>query len=144
MKVTIMTVAMAFPLAMLAACGGSGSGNSGSSDSTPPVVSASVAATASAGAPPASFAVCSVCHSTEAGKNGVGPTLHGIVGSQAGDVPGYPFSPALKGSGIVWNRDTLDIWLQGPMKMVPGTRMFQPVPDAARRREIIDYLETLK
>lgn len=94
--------------------------------------------------PPASFAVCRACHSVEPGRNGVGPTLAGIVGSKAGEVPGYTFSPALKGSGIVWNRATLDTWLKSPMKMVPGTKMVMAVPDAAKRKEIIDYLETLK
>src|SRR3546814_6224506 len=54
--------------------------------------------------PPMAFAVCRSCHSTEAGRNGVGPTLRGIVGSKAGAVPGYVFSPALKKSGIRWDR----------------------------------------
>lgn len=74
----------------------------------------------------------------------MGPSLFGIVGSKAGDLPGYAFSPALKASGIVWDRAALDTWLQGPMKMVPGARMVITVPDAAKRKAIIDYLETLK
>ena len=74
----------------------------------------------------------------------MGPSLFGIVGSKAGDVPDFTFSPALKASGIVWDRDKLDTWLQGPMKMVPGTRMVVNVPDAEARKAIIDYLETLK
>jgi cytochrome c len=101
-------------------------------------------ATAASAAPPPAFAVCRSCHSTEPGRNGIGPTLRGIVGSRAGDVPGYAFSPALKKSGVVWTRATLDRWLQGPMKMVPGTKMVLPVADPARRKAIIDYLSTLK
>jgi cytochrome c len=95
-------------------------------------------------APPPAFATCRSCHSTEPGRNGVGPSVRGIVGSKAGDVAGYAFSPALKKSGVVWTRATLDRWLQGPMKMVPGTKMVLPVADPARRKAIIDYLATLK
>lgn len=104
-----------------------------------------VAATPVAAAkPPAAFAVCRACHAVEPGQNRVGPTLHGIYGSKAGDVPGYNFSPALAKSGIVWDRAALDTWLKSPMKMVPGTKMVIAVPDAAKREAIIDYLETLK
>ncbi|AIT80521.1 cytochrome C [Novosphingobium pentaromativorans US6-1] len=95
-------------------------------------------------APPPSFTQCKVCHAVEPGKNGVGPTLFGIVGSKAGEVEGYSFSPALAKSGITWNRSTLDTWLASPMKMVPGTKMVISQPNAAKRKEIIDYLETLK
>ncbi|MEJ2409312.1 MAG: c-type cytochrome [Novosphingobium sp.] len=112
---------------------------------TPAVAEAASAAAVAAGVKaPAAFAVCKACHSVEPGKNGVGPSLFGVVGSKPGDVPGYAFSPAIKAAGIVWDRETLDTWLQGPMKMVPGTKMVITVPDAAKRKEIIDYLETLK
>lgn len=113
----------------------------GASSSSIPVAAASAMAAA---VPPPEFAVCRACHSVEKGRNGVGPTLFGIVGTKAGDVPGYNFSPALKASGIVWNRDTLDTWLAGPMKMVPGTKMVMVVNDPARRKALIDYLEQLK
>ena len=59
-------------------------------------------------------------------------------------MPGFNFSPALKASGVTWDRQSLDTWLQGPMKMVPGTRMVIGVPDPQRRKDVIDYLETLK
>lgn len=112
---------------------------------TPTPSPAAVASNAApAVAPPAAFAQCRTCHSVEPGKNGVGPTLFGIVGSKAGDVKGYSFSPALAKSGIVWDRASLDTWLKAPMKMVPGTKMVISQPDAAKRKEIIDYLETLK
>ena len=34
------------------------------------------------------FVQCKVCHSLEAGKNMVGPSLHGLIGRKAGSVPG--------------------------------------------------------
>src|SRR3546814_14206565 len=52
--------------------------------------------------PPMDFAVCRSCHSTEAGRNGVGPPLRGILGSKAGAGPGYVLSPALKIGRASW------------------------------------------
>ncbi|TCM18798.1 cytochrome c [Novosphingobium sp. PhB165] len=148
----VKSMFVAVPLALLAACGGSGSESGSGSEqgadtsvaSPTPATTAATVATTAADTAPAAFGICRSCHSVTAGVNGVGPTLHGIVGSKAGEVQGFPFSPALKESGITWDRQSLDAWLQGPMKMVPGTKMVVMVPDAARRKEIIDYLETLK
>lgn len=144
----LITVAsLIAPLLVLTACGGSGqdkseteqtSADAGTSASPAPG-SAQAAADA-----PAAFAVCRSCHAVEPGRNGVGPSLFGIVGTKAGDVPGYNFSPALKGSGVTWDRQSLDTWLQGPMKMVPGTKMVIGVPDPKKRQDVIDYLESLK
>lgn len=136
-------------LALVTACGGpkthqetsSEAGGTTTAEAGPSAPAASPSATAEA---PVAFAQCRSCHSVEPGKNGVGPTLFGIVGSKAGEVAGYNFSPALAKSGITWDRASLDTWLQGPMKMVPGTKMVLGQPDAAKRKEIIDYLETLK
>jgi cytochrome c len=101
-------------------------------------------ATAVPAPPPMAFMQCRACHSVEPSKNGIGPTLYGIVGTKAGDVPGFAFSPALKQSGVTWDRATLDQWLAGPMKMVPGTRMTVSITDPVKRKEVIDYLERLK
>lgn len=134
----------------LAACGDKGKDEPGAAaggETVAPPTAASEAApsaTPAAGAPPVAFFQCRSCHSVEPGRNGIGPTLYGIVGSKAGEVPGFNFSPALKESGIVWDRATLEQWLAGPTKMVPGTRMVIGVPDPVRRKDIIDYLETLK
>ena len=45
---------------------------------------------------PAAVALCRTCHAVEAGKNGIGPTLAGIVGSKAGDVARVSKTPPLK------------------------------------------------
>ena len=37
---------------------------------------------------------------------------------------------------------TLDKWLQGPQKVVPGTRMFFSVSNPAERAAIIAYLRS--
>jgi cytochrome c len=133
--------------AAVAACSGEKRDEPASeaSPSAPPALPVPASAPAAAvAAPPAAFFQCRSCHSVEPGKNGIGPTLAGIVGSKAGEVPGFAFSKALKDSGITWDRATLDQWLAGPTRMVPGTRMVISVPDPVRRKAIIDYLETLQ
>ena len=91
------------------------------------------------------FAQCISCHSVKPGVNGVGPSLHGVVGRKAGTLPGYAYSSALKGWGKTLDEAELDRWLTAPMKDVPGTKMVFPgIPDPARRKAVIDYLATLK
>ena len=104
--------------------------------------SASAAPTTAAVTEPAAFAVCKACHSVEPGKNGIGPSLAGIFGEKAGDVPGFEFSDAMKNSGLTWNQATLDRYLTDPRGVVPGTKMaFGGVADAAKRQAIIDWIK---
>jgi cytochrome c2 len=46
------------------------------------------------------FTQCRIYHSLEAGKNMVGPSLHGLIGRKAGSVPGYAHSPAMKNANV--------------------------------------------
>ncbi|HSM95086.1 MAG TPA: cytochrome c family protein [Rhizomicrobium sp.] len=84
-------------------------------------------------------AKCGACHSLDA--NRIGPRHRGVFGRKAGGVPGFAYTPALKNSGIVWNAQTLDKWLQGPVKMVPGTAMGFQLRDAQERADVIAYLK---
>jgi cytochrome c2 len=110
-----------------------------------PTASPSAKATpAAAATKPAEFAQCSACHSTEPGKNGIGPSLAGIYGHKAGAVPGYEFSDAMKTSGLTWNQGTLDRFLTDPKGVVPGTKMtFPGLKDPAKRAAVIAYLKSL-
>lgn len=103
-----------------------------------------IAAASPPAQPPAAYLQCRSCHSVEPGRHGIGPSLHGVAGAPAASRPGFDYSPALEASGIVWDRDALDDWLTAPMKLVPGTRMVIGVAGPEARKEIIDYLETLK
>ncbi|RXR30768.1 c-type cytochrome [Sphingobium fluviale] len=85
-------------------------------------------------------AKCGGCHSIAANK--VGPAHKGVFGRKAGMAPGYNYSPALRAANITWNATTIDQWLQGPQKMVKGTRMFLSVPNPAERAAIIAYLRS--
>lgn len=90
------------------------------------------------------FIQCQACHATTASTPAkIGPHLQGVVGRKAASVPGYAYSPALRDAGIVWTRPALDAFLKQPNATVPGNKMaFAGIPDATRRRELIDFLMT--
>lgn len=109
-------------------------------------VSAPAAGNAPAARPrPAAFIQCAACHSVEPGRNGVGPSLAGVAGRKAASLPAFNYSNALKNSGLTWDAAALDRWLTSPQRAVPGTKMpFAGISDPARRKEVVDYLMTLK
>src|SRR6516162_760951 len=53
---------------------------------------------------------CAACHSPRSGTP-YGPSLVGVVGRRAGSVAGFPYSEALKTSGLVWTDDNLLKWI---------------------------------
>lgn len=103
-------------------------------------------AAGSAPSAPTSLAQCKACHSVSRdGGNGVGPRLYGIVGKKAGFEAGYTYSDAIAQSGLTWNPEQLDEFLQSPGSLVPGTKMpFAGIKDPEERKEIIEYLSNLK
>jgi cytochrome c len=91
------------------------------------------------------FKKCAICHDVRAGKHKIGPSLHAVFGTKAGDVKGFRFSPAMKKSGLTWDEKTLDKYLENPRKMVKGTRMvFAGLRSKKEREDVIAYLKTLK
>jgi len=82
---------------------------------------------------------CAGCHQLDRAL--IGPPLAGVVGRRAASVVGYPYSKALLTSGIVWSPATLDRWLAGPQRLVPGALMPMGIDDAETRGDIIAYLE---
>lgn len=85
---------------------------------------------------------CGACHQIATPRNGVGPSLQGVIGRKAGSVQEYNYSPALKASDMTWNAETLETFLANPSAMVRGTRMTQSFNSADERRTIIEFLDS--
>lgn len=91
------------------------------------------------------FDQCKACHTVEAGKNRIGPSLHGVVGRKAGAVEGFNYSPALKGSNLTWDAATLDKYLADPKGFIPGNKMaFAGLKKSEDRANVIAYLAQQK
>jgi cytochrome c len=113
------------------------------------VLVAALAGTAQAGGDAVRGAVlfkqnCSPCHSPEPGQNLIGPSLFSVVGRAAASIAGFPYSAAMKGSGITWTPNQLMAYLKAPRRYVPGVRMtFPGLPDAQDRENVVAFLATL-
>jgi cytochrome c len=87
---------------------------------------------------------CGICHSPQAGRNLVGPSLFDVVGRPAGKVAGFHYSPANRDSGLTWDAATLDRYLTSPGTVIPHTTMtYAGLKDAKKRADLIAYLATL-
>ncbi|MQU07364.1 c-type cytochrome [Pseudomonas helleri] len=89
---------------------------------------------------------CGGCHSIgENARSGFGPHLNGVIGRQAGSLPGYQFSQAMKNSGVIWTPETLAAYIEAPKKVVKGTRMiFWGISDPEKIANLLAYIETFK
>jgi len=98
------------------------------------------------------FLQCAACHDitppqpdndSEGMLAKVGPGLYGLTGRPAGAVKGYSYSDALRNSGLIWDKPTIDRWITNPAVVVPGTLMtYIGMPNEADRRALIAYLES--
>ena len=151
-KIFMSTIAVA-SLAALSACGGAQPSEEPAEDTTAeaepepePEPAADVAfadLTGDAAAGETVFAACRTCHLVEEGKNGVGPSLHAIVGREAGSIEGFNYSDANANSGITWTPEVLYEYLEDPRGYLPGTKMaFPGLKDPQDRADVIAYLET--
>jgi cytochrome c len=95
---------------------------------------------------PAAFTPCKACHKVDAGANGIGPSLFGVMGSKAGTAAsGFKYSPAMAGYGKVWDEATLTAYLADPKGAIPGNKMtFAGVKSPDDVKAIVAYLATLK
>jgi cytochrome c len=87
---------------------------------------------------------CSVCHSLADDEvHRAGPSLHGLFGRKAGSLPDYPYSPAMRASGITWTAETVDkLFDLGPETFTPGSKM--PMQRIARPQDRADLIAFLQ
>ena len=92
------------------------------------------------------FQRCAICHSnTKSAPARIGPNLFGVVGRQAGTMPEFSYSSAMKTAGFVWTTDKIAAYVQHPQIVVPSNRMaFGGVSSAKEAADVAAYLATLK
>jgi len=92
------------------------------------------------------FKVCRACHQVGPGaKNGIGPSLNGIVERKAGTIEGFVYSEVNREAGtkgLVWTEDNLSKYLENPAAYMPGNKMtYAGLKDEGDRRDLIAYLK---
>ena len=89
------------------------------------------------------FKKCKSCHVVDKEKHKTGPHLVNVIGRTAGTAEGYKkYSKAMKNSGIVWDDETLNGYLEKPKKYLKGTRMaFAGLKKEEDRANVIAYLK---
>lgn len=102
------------------------------------------------------FKLCMACHTTDAGKNKVGPSLHAVVGRTAGSIEGFKYSKPMMekhDAGYVWTPENLMAYVKAPKEIVPGGTMafagLDKTPKykddaAAAAADLVAFLETQK
>ncbi|HYZ25361.1 MAG TPA: c-type cytochrome [Geminicoccaceae bacterium] len=86
---------------------------------------------------------CRTCHVTKEGDNRLGPSLHNIVGREAGSAPGFGYSPAMQNADFAWDEERLDRFIENPEAVVPGNNMkpFSGIAAAEERAKIVAHLK---
>jgi len=91
------------------------------------------------------FKKCKSCHQIgEGAKNKIGPNLNGLQDKSLASDAEYKYSKALRKfseTGIVWNQETLDVFLKKPKAMILGTKMgFSGLKKEIRRKNLIEWI----
>jgi cytochrome c len=94
-------------------------------------------------------AQCSACHNIVKGAQpdmyGVVLPLYGIINKEAGKVPGFFYSKAMRESGVVWTEDFLIEYLQDPKGTIPNIRMeYLGLPDKQTSENVVSFLKAQK
>ena len=90
------------------------------------------------------FAPCAHCHEIGPGAQAMtGPPLTGVIGRRAGSLPDYPYSEALRASGLVWDAKTLARFIADPQAVAPGSRMIFAGLPQNEIDALVSYIETV-
>ena len=141
-------------LAMLAGCGGGGGsearehavpaaeGGAGASDAADEAERVVLAGNPERGA--MVFETCAACHALHADPEEIyfGPPLAGIIDADVAADPEFAYSDAMRAFGGQWTEERLAAYLRAPEEVMPGTEMFQALPDSQDVWDVIAYLRT--
>jgi len=84
---------------------------------------------------------CANCHSL-AGQVGAGPPLNGVIGRQAGTIPKFGYSAALKDRRGVWTVAGVSSFISNPKGAVPGSSMPETGIYVSQAWDIAAFLKT--
>lgn len=99
------------------------------------------------------FKKCKSCHTVEAGKNKIGPSLAGVVGRTAGSLDGFTkYSDSMVAAGqkgLVWDEASIDAFLSDPKGFLreylgddsAKTKMTLKLTKEDQRADVIAYLK---
>lgn len=93
------------------------------------------------------FLHCNACHVADAAApppfgDSLGPHLEDIVGRPSASVDGFAYTEALRALDLVWDEETLDLWLQQPQALVPAMcEPFMGISNPENRKALIAYLK---
>lgn len=88
------------------------------------------------------FRKCKACHSMEAGKRMIGPSLNGVFGRKAGGTEGFRYSKNMAALDVVWDDTSMAEFLKAPRKYVKGTKMaFAGLRKPADIENLLAYLK---
>ncbi|MAI19358.1 MAG: cytochrome C, partial [Marinovum sp.] len=93
------------------------------------------------------FKKCKSCHMVGDGaKNRSGPILNGVFGAKLGSIENFKYSKAFNKyseNSIIWDSETLDLFLTKPRDYIPKTKMsFAGLKKAQDRADVIAFLKT--
>jgi cytochrome c len=85
---------------------------------------------------------CRTCHMVKDGDNRLGPHLYKVIGRQAGSLPDYNYSSAMKGADFAWDKEKLERFIANPDEVVPGNRMkpYTGLASSDDRAKIVAFL----
>ena len=71
-----------------------------------------------------------------------GPSLSKLFGKKAASVPDYQYSDAMKAANVIWNEDTLQLFLLRPAAFIPDNKMhFNGLKREGEMENLIAYLK---